>query len=208
MKRGDARLPLRSWPAGKRAHFTQSMHTTCRVRFDVLRWFSSPAVCTVIDDLQKSRWSFEHKESMWLLVLTREKLYFLSRRPWFLFFFFSVLPYLLNQNRTSRLSDDKRFGCFCQAESLPRVERTKLLLNLPFDFVLPMASFLFASHVSSLMSLSNAASFPFFNFWPRRRSLSPFPLIAFFLCGYWTQSLLVRKQTRIIPGSPLACDRG
>lgn len=117
-----------------------------------------------------------------------------------------------------------------------RVKRTKALLNPPFDFVLPLpsslpsvtcllstvlfpsqmshvflsffsflffftqlvhktvVSFSFSLCLSPSLSLPLSSPFSFFFFFPRRRL---------------AQSLLrVRKQTQIILGALLACDRG
>lgn len=106
-----------------------------------------------------------------------------------------------------------------------RVERTKTLLNLPFDFVLP----LLPPHPSviclvfCLISLSEVSCLPFFNFFFLLRKLTSNTLVSLLLffssislslslsfpVRRLTQSLLrVRKQTQIILGTLLACDRG
>lgn len=98
-----------------------------------------------------------------------------------------------------------------------RVERTKTLLNLPFDFVLPLppslpsVTCLFLSSVLFLSQMSHV-----FLFLPTCEqdiglsfSFSLSLSLSFFPPRRLAQSLLcVRKQTQIILGALLACDRG
>lgn len=101
-----------------------------------------------------------------------------------------------------------------------RVKRTKTLLNLPFDFVLPLPPSLPSvtcllstvsfhsqmSHVFPFFQLTSKTLVSLFLFLSHSPSLS---LSLSFPQRRLTQSLLrVRKQTQIILGALLACDRG
>lgn len=126
---------------------------------------------------------------------------------------------ILNQDHTSHLSDDKcSFGHFCQQAQLQSWENKDSSKSL-FWLCSSSAALPSLYHLSLVFHLISPSDVPCLSFfspqmWARHRPL--FPSVSLHLSPSLfppprrlAQSLLrVRKQTQIILGALLACDRG